>query len=169
MSLESVICEVEPILLEHVPGITFGRGYKDLQLTSSPPRVVWVPCPGGAKPVNRPGGKPRQLVVRSLGLQAYCWGNSWTDSEELSTKVMAVLTVACMATISWGADQWPLENEQLADWLTKGQLSVVTCTIDVPVLELTTIRTPGTATATTIKMQAVSPVAGDGLLQTGET
>lgn len=81
---------------------------------------------------------------------------------------MAALTVACIGTISWGADQWPLENEQLADWLTKGQLAVITCSIDVPVFELTTDKTPGTATATTIKLQAVSPVAGDGVLQPGE-
>lgn len=107
-------------------------------------------------------------MVRSLGLQAYCFGRSWTDSEELSNKVMAALTVACIGTISWGADQWPLENEQLADWLTKGQLAVITCSIDVPVFELTTDTTPGTATATTIKLQAVSPVAGDGVLQPGE-
>lgn len=166
VSLETVICEVEKKLALYVECITFGRGYRDLQLTSSPPRVVWVPAPGGTKPVTRPGGTPRQLLIRSLGLQAYCFGKSWTDSEDLSSKVMAALTVACMGTISWGADQWPLENEQLADWLTRGQLAVVTCTIDVPVLEL---GNPTVSIATKIKIQSVSPTSGDGVLQPGET
>lgn len=119
----------------------FGR--KALKENKRPPRVVWVPAGGVIEPPANVGGtevaaatnRQRSLFDRSVEFTVYVHGQDIEQTENLLHAVAAAVHLTAFASAVFGAEAWPTETPEGADYAIDGDLATLTVTLRIPVVD----------------------------------
>lgn len=156
--------EIEKLLLvryrDAAPTLTFGRGAKDIHASDSFPRVVWVPRQGAFSPIEKTTRKTRRITTRTLTILAHCWGADVDAASELVSEVVLALHRTAWGSLILDGEDWPEDAVTQA-----GVVATVGFSIRIPVEEPARDTVIPTATA----WDTSDTIAGDGLLDAGET
>lgn len=149
------------------PGaLTKAVGARALEPERAPPNIVWVPTAEtyeGPTKTKYGGDVQRALLDSERTVDVHCWGDSLEAAERLRTLLVWALKQQAGGSVRWSGAKWFTQEE--AQWLTRGEMLVVTVGLMMPVLDFP---------ATTVVVQAVAvdptgATAGDGVLQVGES
>lgn len=123
---------VAEVATEYGAGPTFSSGRLALSEHDAPPRIVAVEVEGAFAVTDRPGGRfdgaeaVRELFVRTLIVDWYCWGEDESAAETLMLDLIRTFwkagTMGSYLPLSYRRLQ---QEEAEASWLTLGEVYVV--------------------------------------------
>lgn len=124
------------------------------------PRYVWVPTRDGFGPPERSGGSQRQVLTRFAGLELHLWADTLDDAETRINNVIVAWLAVANTSVVFDAITWHTDSA-----IGRGIPVVLGMRVKVPV----TRASMPTVRPTTVEHDPSGAVAGDGILQTGET
>jgi hypothetical protein len=169
-NVSALLAELEAVMREVYPTITFGLGEKDLARNDSgPPRVVWIPTQVTHGPPRKEKSTERRILTRDVTVVAHCWAADTTSPsplthydacEKLVQDLLVKLHKSAWGSIRMGGEEWAQSSH--AD---QGHAALLTFVASVPV----EARTYQTVQITALQPDIAGSIAGDSQVDWAET
>jgi hypothetical protein len=156
-SIDTIIQEMQTLLAEAIPELSFGDGERELRGYGMP-RITWVDGDDTFGPADKRSMNPRSLRTRNAGLDVYIAAENRGQAEAISIAVQAAAN-----RVAAGSYEVTGGRTEGADFTDAGLLYVLAMTFAIPVPDQ--IRPIVTFT----KYEPGPGTPGDGILETGES
>lgn len=148
---------------EAFAAVLFRTGAAALPLNDAPRRVVWVPLSEAGGPAPTTGGRRRQLRSVTARVEAHCWGGDVAEAAALRSALIDAFDRTVRGNFKFVGGRWP--TEQRAAHSDRGDVLVALFDVRFVVMEPERQR----VTIDSVGFDNDGAVAGDGILETGDT
>jgi hypothetical protein len=156
--LMAIVEQMQASLAAAYPEVSFNFGMRGLETQGTPPEIVWVPASRTFEASETFGTNPRALWTRRTRLSVYLWGADFGATEDLEDAVIRAAHAA-----AYGSYEIEGSNPEPGEWTQHGESIRLDLAFMIPVDRETW------TTVVPIQFVTTPGIAGDGVLEPGET